>query len=80
MSEIGSMRLDEIQECSAREVGAAIQSLPSKQLAALIMHKYERMDHGQIAQVLNCSSSDLMPLLFRAYETCEGDCVISRRP
>jgi RNA polymerase sigma-70 factor (ECF subfamily) len=54
---------------SSDRVQAAIHSLPSKQLAAVIMHKYEGMDYEQIAQVLNCSISDLKPILLAAYET-----------
>jgi RNA polymerase sigma-70 factor, ECF subfamily len=57
-----------IREHKAKEVRAAIQSLPSKQLAAVLMHKYEGMDYTQIAEVLNCSVPALKSLLFRAYE------------
>ena len=57
-----------IREHKAQEVRLAIQSLPSKQLAAVLMHKYEGMDYAQIADVLNCSVPALKSLLFRAYE------------
>jgi RNA polymerase sigma-70 factor, ECF subfamily len=57
-----------IRQHKAKEVRDAIQSLPSKQLAAVLMHKYEGMDYGQIAEVLNCSVPALKSLLFRAYE------------
>src|SRR5207302_4358433 len=57
-----------IREHKAQEVREAIQSLPSKQLAAVLLHKYEGMDYGQIAEVLNCSVPALKSLLFRAYE------------
>lgn len=57
-----------IREHKAKEVRAAIQSLPGKQLAAVLMHKYEGMDYTQIADVLNCSVPALKSLLFRAYE------------
>jgi RNA polymerase sigma-70 factor, ECF subfamily len=53
----------------AKEIRDAIQSLPAKQLAAVLMHKYEGMDYAAIAQVLNCSIPALKSLLFRAYET-----------
>jgi len=53
----------------AREIRDAIQALPPKQLAAVLMHKYEGMDYVQIAEVLGCSIPALKSLLFRAYET-----------
>ena len=64
------LRMDEvmIRQYKAEEVRAAVQSLPSKQLAAVLMHKYEGMDYAQIAEVLNCSVPALKSLLFRAYE------------
>jgi len=34
-----------------------------------LLHKYEEMDYGEIAKVLECSESALKSLLFRAYET-----------
>jgi RNA polymerase sigma-70 factor (ECF subfamily) len=52
----------------AREIRAAIESLPSKQLAAVLMHKYEGMDYATIAEALGCSIPALKSLLFRAYE------------
>ncbi len=51
------------------EVRQAIESLPSKQRAAVMMHKYEELEYAQIAQVLNCSESAVKSLLFRAYES-----------
>ncbi len=57
-----------IRDHKAREVQAAIRSLPSKQLAAVLMHKYEGMDYAEIAEVLDCSVAALKSLLFRAYE------------
>ena len=58
-----------IRQTKAKEVRAAMDSLPSKQLAAVLMHKYEGMDYAQIAEVLDCSVPALKSLLFRAYET-----------
>jgi RNA polymerase sigma-70 factor, ECF subfamily len=52
-----------------QEIRAAIETLPSKQLAAVLMHKYKGMDYAQIAKVLDCSIPALKSLLFRAYET-----------
>jgi RNA polymerase sigma-70 factor (ECF subfamily) len=54
-------RLDEVRQ--------AIASLPEKQRAAVLMHKYEEMEYSQIAKVLTCSESAVKSLLFRAYET-----------
>lgn len=64
-------RADELllEEHRAREIRAAIESLPPKQLAAVLMHKYEGMEYAQIAEVLNCSMPALKSLLFRAYAT-----------
>jgi RNA polymerase sigma-70 factor (ECF subfamily) len=53
----------------SKQIQGAIESLPPKQLAAVLMHKYEGMDYSQIAQVLDCSIPALKSLLFRAYET-----------
>jgi RNA polymerase sigma-70 factor (ECF subfamily) len=52
----------------AAEVRRAVDALPDKQLAAVLMHKYEGLDYAQIAEVLNCSTPALKSLLFRAYE------------
>jgi len=64
------MHMDEvmIRRTKAQEVRSAVELLPGKQLAAVLMHKYEGMDYAQIAQVLNCSVPALKSLLFRAYE------------
>jgi RNA polymerase sigma-70 factor (ECF subfamily) len=51
------------------EVRRAVQALPAKQRAAVLMHKYQEMEYSQIARVLSCSESAVKSLLFRAYET-----------
>lgn len=51
------------------EVRRAIDALPAKQRAAVLMHKYEEMEYSQIAGVLSCSESAVKSLLFRAYES-----------
>ena len=71
-------------ELPAREIGAdqrlierdraeiirkAVELLPEKQRAAVLLHKYQEMDYAQIAKILDCSESALKSLLFRAYET-----------
>jgi RNA polymerase sigma-70 factor (ECF subfamily) len=47
----------------------AVEALPEKQRAAVLMHKYQEMDYDQIAKALGCSEAALKSLLFRAYET-----------
>ena len=61
---VNQARLDEIRK--------AISSLPDKQRAAVLMHKYQEMEYSQIARALNCSESAIKSLLFRAYETLRG--------
>lgn len=58
-----------VREARLREVRQAIETLPAKQRAAVLMHKYEEMEYSQIAVTLNCSESAVKSLLFRAYET-----------
>ena len=58
-----------LDEHRAREIRAAMDMLPAKQLAAVLMHKYEGMEYAQIAAVLNCSMPALKSMLFRAYAT-----------
>jgi RNA polymerase sigma-70 factor (ECF subfamily) len=58
-----------VYEAKLQEVRQAIESLPAKQRAAVLMHKYEGMEYSQIAATLNCSESAIKSLLFRAYET-----------
>ena len=66
-----TQRVDELllENARAREIRAAIQALPPKQLAAVLLHKYEGLDYAQIAQVLDCSIPALKSMLFRAYAT-----------
>jgi RNA polymerase sigma-70 factor, ECF subfamily len=47
----------------------AVFSLPEKQRAAVLLHKYQEMDYSEIGKILGCSESALKSLLFRAYET-----------
>src|SRR5579864_8794324 len=58
-----------VYQAKLREVRQAIESLPAKQKAAVMMHKYEEMEYAQIADVLSCSESAVKSLLFRAYES-----------
>jgi RNA polymerase sigma-70 factor, ECF subfamily len=58
-----------VAEQRARQIQAAVESLPGKQLAAVVLHKYEGMEYREIADVLGCSIPALKSLLFRAYQT-----------
>jgi RNA polymerase sigma-70 factor (ECF subfamily) len=61
-----------VHEVKLREVRQAIEALPAKQRAAVLMHKYEGLDYAQIAAVLAVSESATKSLLFRAYESLRG--------
>ena len=65
------MRIDEhmVERDRARMIRQAVAALPEKQRVAVLLHKYEEMDYGEIAKILDCSESALKSLLFRAYET-----------
>ena len=61
-----------VREARFREVRQAIEALPEKQRAAVLLHKYEGLGYVQIAKVLETSESAIKSLLFRAYETLRG--------
>jgi RNA polymerase sigma-70 factor (ECF subfamily) len=52
-----------------RTIREAIECLPERQRAAVILHKYQEVDYRQIAQVLKVSESAVKSLLFRAYDS-----------
>jgi RNA polymerase sigma-70 factor (ECF subfamily) len=58
-----------VYQAKLTEVRQAIAGLPSKQRAAVMMHKYDELEYVQIANALNCSESAVKSLLFRAYES-----------
>lgn len=58
-----------LRETRFAEIRKAIEGLPEKQRAAVLMHKYQEMEYSQIAGALECSESAVKSLLFRAYET-----------
>jgi RNA polymerase sigma-70 factor (ECF subfamily) len=64
-----SVEQELVARCRAELIMKAIHSLPEKQRAAVLLHKYQELDYGEIARVLECSESALKSLLFRAYET-----------
>ncbi len=53
----------------AMMIRRAVDALPGKQRAAVLLHKYQGLDYADIARALECSESALKSLLFRAYET-----------
>ena len=64
-----SIELELIRRDRAGQIRRAVEALPEKQRAAVLLHKYQEMDYDEIAGVLGCSESALKSLLFRAYET-----------
>ena len=58
-----------VEEARKKMIRHAIDLLPEKQRAAVLLHKYQELDYGDIAKILECSESALKSLLFRAYET-----------
>lgn len=51
-----------------RLIRQAVESLPERQRAAVILHKYQEVDYRQIGGILGLSESAVKSLLFRAYE------------
>jgi RNA polymerase sigma-70 factor, ECF subfamily len=64
-----SVEQELVARCRAELIMKAIHTLPEKQRAAVLLHKYQELDYGEIARVLECSESALKSLLFRAYES-----------
>src|ERR1700719_4975162 len=58
-----------IEEARRKMIRQAIEKLPEKQRVAVLLHKYQELDYGEISKILECSESALKSLLFRAYET-----------
>src|ERR1700676_5244501 len=58
-----------IEEARRKMIRQAIENLPEKQRAAVLLHKYQELDYGEISKILECSESALKSLLFRAYQT-----------
>lgn len=61
-----------VRQTRVDEIRHAIARLPDKQRAAVLLHKYEGLEYGQIAGALECSESAVKSLLFRAYESLRG--------
>jgi len=64
-----TIEVELIRRDRAAVIRRAVESLPEKQRAAVLLHKYQEMDYDEIAGILGCSESALKSLLFRAYET-----------
>ena len=58
-----------VEDARRKMIRHAIDKLPEKQRAAVLLHKYQELDYAEIAKILTCSESALKSLLFRAYET-----------
>jgi RNA polymerase sigma-70 factor (ECF subfamily) len=58
-----------VEDARKKMIRHAIEKLPEKQRAAVLLHKYEELDYAEIAKILKCSESALKSLLFRAYES-----------
>ena len=58
-----------VEEARKKMIRHAIEKLPEKQRAAVLLHKYQELDYNEIAKIMECSESALKSLLFRAYET-----------
>lgn len=58
-----------VRDAVMAQIRRAVRSLPPKQRAAVIMHKYDELDYAQIAKILGCTPSAVKALMFRAYET-----------
>jgi len=58
-----------MQSDRERLIRQAVEELPERQRAAVILHKYQDVDYQQIAKVLGVSESAVKSLLFRAYES-----------
>jgi RNA polymerase sigma-70 factor (ECF subfamily) len=57
-----------VEEARRAMIRGAIEKLPEKQRAAVLLHKYQGLDYREIGKILDCSESALKSLLFRAYE------------
>ena len=58
-----------VEEDRRKMIRHAIEKLPEKQRAAVLLHKYQELDYAEIAKILSVSESALKSLLFRAYES-----------
>jgi RNA polymerase sigma-70 factor (ECF subfamily) len=59
-------QIDHRQDLAA--VAAAVQALPPKQQAALLMRKYQQLDYPAIAEALGCSQSAARANVYQALQ------------
>ena len=57
-----------VKQCRLDEIRAAVEDLPERHRAAVLMHKYMEMEYSEIAGALNCSVPAVKSQIFRAYE------------
>src|SRR5258708_11706209 len=58
-----------VEEARKKMIRHAIEKVPEKQRAAVLLHKYQDLDYSEIAKVLEWSESAMQSLLLRAYVT-----------
>jgi RNA polymerase sigma-70 factor (ECF subfamily) len=58
-----------VRDAVATQIRRAIRTLPPRQRAVIVMHKYEEMEYSEIAVALGCSVLAVKSLMFRACET-----------
>jgi RNA polymerase sigma-70 factor, ECF subfamily len=56
----------------AELVRTAVQELPERQRMAIVLYRYEGLNHAQISEVTGWSQSAVESLLVRAYATLRG--------
>ncbi|MCU1262535.1 MAG: polymerase, sigma-24 subunit, subfamily [Bryobacterales bacterium] len=66
---MGTVEESMVSDVRVQQIRDAIHSLPVKQRAAVLMHKYEEMDYAEIAQALGCTPGAVKAMMFRAYES-----------
>jgi RNA polymerase sigma-70 factor, ECF subfamily len=71
-----------VADVRSKMIRRAIEKLPEKQRAAVLLHKYQELDYAEIAKILECSESALKSLLFRAYEALRVELapLVAQRP
>lgn len=58
-----------VRRANALSIRQAIDELPSRQRAVVLMHHYHELSYAEMARVLECSPQAIKSLVFRAYST-----------
>ena len=58
-----------VREERMQAIRKHVMALPERQRNAVLMHKYQGLDHRQIGEIMKLSESATKSLLFRAYQT-----------